>query len=219
MHRVTNTAVIPNFLAPILSGTGFIEEQEAQGQREAVKSESLPTPDTKVRAQYESLGVIFGVAVDGDPIFTHATLPKGWSLKPTDHNMHNNIVDAAGRVRGSFFYKAAFYDRKADLYAPNRRYLATKHYEANRARASDCYDDYKILDYDVVDTVDGTVIFSVKRTVDLLSPNKGGEHSAWWTKSEETERLTIAECKAWLDENYPDHENCAAYWDEKGDPG
>jgi hypothetical protein len=211
--QITNTAAqLPGIAALLLTGTGFIEEQEAQGQREAVKSESLPTPDAKIRVQYENLGVIFGAPVHGDPIFTHATLPKGWSIKPTDHVMHNSIVDAAGRVRGSFFYKAAFYDRSANLRAPARRYCVIKHCEASREDADDCYDDYKILDYDVVDNATGVVIFSVKRVVEALSPNKGGDHGEWWRQSNEIESAVAAECKAWLDENYPDHENHAAYW-------
>ena len=212
MNR-TNTSTIPDFFATLLSGTGVIEEQEARGQREIVKSESLPTPDAKTRAQYEQLGFIFGTPVDDDPLFTHVILPKGWSLAATDHSMHNSIVDERGRVRGSFFYKSSFYDRKADLYEPSHRYRVTKHYEPNRVRATDSYDDYKIVHYDVVDNTDSAVIFSVKRIIDLLSPNKGGEHGAWWNEHNEVEKLVCAECVAWLDENYPEHGSCSAYWD------
>src|SRR6185436_8068032 len=33
----------------------------------------------------------------------------------TDHSMYTDLVDDKGRVRASIFYKAAFYDRKADI--------------------------------------------------------------------------------------------------------
>jgi len=40
-------------------------------------------------------------------------LPIGWKKRSTGHSMWNDLVDDKGRVRATFFYKAAFYDRDA----------------------------------------------------------------------------------------------------------
>ena len=40
-------------------------------------------------------------------------MPQGWTRRATDHDMHSEILDEAGKIRISVFYKAAFYDRRA----------------------------------------------------------------------------------------------------------
>lgn len=42
-------------------------------------------------------------------------LPDGWKKVGTNHDMHSDLVDETGKVRASIFYKAAFYDRRADM--------------------------------------------------------------------------------------------------------
>ena|ERR1700690_239018 len=111
---------------------GGIEASEARGQRELVASDVLPgevrplrSPDGSfsvgaAKALLESWGFVFGAPVEGDPLFVHATLPPGWSRKATDHSMWSKIVDDRGRERCAIFYKAAFYDRKADMHVSAR---------------------------------------------------------------------------------------------------
>ena len=92
----------------------FIEEQERNGQAEIVNSDVLPAKMGD-RAAYEAVGFTFGDPVKGDDLFVHATLPAGWRREGTDHAMHSSIIDSLGRKRVSVFYKAAFYDRRANM--------------------------------------------------------------------------------------------------------
>lgn len=90
---------------------GYIEGQEARGQREVVNSDRIPTKGRS--ADLEALGFVLGDVDLGDPLFRSATLPAGWSRAGTGHSMYSDIVDANGRPRVSIFYKAAYYDRDA----------------------------------------------------------------------------------------------------------
>lgn len=92
---------------------GYIEAQEARGQRELVESTDLPTDAHGRDADFEALGFTFGAPHSGDPLFRPATLPEGWRREGSGHAMWSYIVDNKGRQRVSIFYKAAFYDRKA----------------------------------------------------------------------------------------------------------
>jgi hypothetical protein len=92
-----------------------IPSQERQGQAQLLSSTTLPT-DTRGRdADFEALGFTFGKPVDGDPLFREATLPEGWTREGTDHAMHSVIKDERGIDRVNIFYKAAYYDRRADM--------------------------------------------------------------------------------------------------------
>jgi hypothetical protein len=93
----------------------FITEQEAAGQSQLVNSEMLPTKAYPDDAAYLAVGVTFGEPDPRDPLFRPAVLPEGWKRQGTDHNMHSKVVDQYGRERISVFYKAAFYDRRADM--------------------------------------------------------------------------------------------------------
>jgi hypothetical protein len=119
MNKVRNTT------AEVKDGTtnaleialpGGIVEMEARGQRELVESDVLPSDIEEVdRKALEAAGVVFGEKVDGDPLFTKVTFPKGWTKRATGHSMWNELLDDRGRVRARIFYKAAFYDRKAHI--------------------------------------------------------------------------------------------------------
>lgn len=200
-------------------GTGAIEHQERQGQREAVASESLPTPrEGDVRAQYEALGFVFGEAFADDPLFCPVTMPPGWTKRRTDHSMHNDIVDAAGNKRGSFFYKAAFYDRDAILYAPNRRYNVRQRYP-ERDDGVDFYERSKMIVVQVEDSATGSVLHVVTRDVQAPIPNeverRGGlVHRAWWDEQRVMEKDAFADASTWLAKHFPDHANPGAYWPE-----
>lgn len=102
-----------------MAGGHPIEAMERQGQREIVSSEVLPNPDQQYsrvrRADFEALGVTFGDAVPGDPLFVRATLPAGWTRRGSDHDMWSYVLDERGEERIAVFYKAAFYDRSASM--------------------------------------------------------------------------------------------------------
>lgn len=91
---------------------GGIKKQEAEGQAALAKTDVMPIELRPSRSAFEAVGFSFGDTIDD--IFRQATLPDGWCKRPTDHSMHTELVDENGAVRGNIFYKAAFYDRKAD---------------------------------------------------------------------------------------------------------
>ena len=95
-----------------------ILEAEAEGQRELVESDVLPTKiqgdrDGAIKQSLIGLGFKFGEVVKGDPLFTQVELPAGWKKAGSDHDMWSYVHDEKGRQRISVFYKAAFYDRDA----------------------------------------------------------------------------------------------------------
>lgn len=106
---------------------GGIEDMERRGQQQLLEATTLPTDTRGKDADFIALGFTFGEQVPGDPLFREATLPEGWSRKGTDHAMGSEIVDERGIGRVSIFYKAAYYDRKADMSITNVGYMfATK---------------------------------------------------------------------------------------------
>jgi hypothetical protein len=101
---------LDNFIAA--STSGGIEAQEARGQKDLCSSSQLPKEiHCGARSDFEAMGVKFGD--DADDLFVNVTLPPSWQLRPTDHSMWSDLVDASGAIRAEVFYKAAFYDRKA----------------------------------------------------------------------------------------------------------
>ena len=115
--------------APTFPGTpefgSFIEAQEAWGQRELVESQDLPVDTGDTDQEFLDLGFTFGKPHSHDPLFRPATLPKGWRKEASDHSMGSYLVDDKGRQRVHVFYKAAFYDRCANMYllAPTTRLM------------------------------------------------------------------------------------------------
>lgn len=102
---------------------GGIEAQEAQGQREILASETLPSEILHcTQDDMEALGFVFGEVVASDPMFREVTLPDGWKREGSDHAMWSYIVDERGIRRVAIFYKAAFYDRSAHMAIDNVGY-------------------------------------------------------------------------------------------------
>jgi hypothetical protein len=98
---------------------GGIEQMERAGQRQLVESTALPSDTRGHDAEFEALGFVFGEQVSGDPLFRETTLPEGWAKDGTDHAMHSVIKDERGIARVGVFYKAAHYDRRADMSLTN----------------------------------------------------------------------------------------------------
>jgi hypothetical protein len=101
-------------LARLGVGTGEVEAMEKAGQQQLVNSALLPTKGSD-NPEFLRLGFTFGEPLADDPMFRPATLPAGWRKAGTDHDMHSDILDQLGRKRVGVFYKAAFYDRRADM--------------------------------------------------------------------------------------------------------
>lgn len=134
-RRITNTATDSlaadvhkmavemgiGFLPATIQPKGTIEAQEAAGQRELLAAAAgdwakLPTEIHGATSDdLKALGFEFGATVPGDELFTHVRLPDGWYVDGTSHSMHSTLRDAEGFKRAGIFYKAAYYDRRADL--------------------------------------------------------------------------------------------------------
>ena len=103
-------------LAPVEATTGQIEEQEKAGQAALAGSGKafLPRESNLDRLTVtKRTGILFHE--DADELFVQVTLPPGWSIQPTEHALYTVLQDAAGKLQAEVFYKAAFYDRKADI--------------------------------------------------------------------------------------------------------
>lgn len=126
VENTTNRPAIAHLAGTMSEGvSGYIEGMEAAGQAQLVNSDVLPAtaaPDynsTEHPDQWpllEALGIVRGEPVAGDPLFIHATLPPGWTRQASEwHSMHSSLLDERGVRRVAIFYKAAHYDRHADI--------------------------------------------------------------------------------------------------------
>lgn len=115
--------------AIVASTPGGIEAQEKAGQTTLVACNAqLPKRiNGATREQMVGLGFVFGE--DVDELFVACKFPEGWRLRATDHAMHSDLLDANGSIRGLLFYKAAFYDRKADLTMVSRFHIGSDYAE------------------------------------------------------------------------------------------
>ena len=118
--QVTNTTTqaLENPTIGLLAAMN-IPAQESSAQRELINSTQLPSKNGSYNApmsasdQYKKMGIKVIGLTKGDELFADVELPSGWEKRSTSHSMWNELVDDRGRVRATFFYKGAFYDRDA----------------------------------------------------------------------------------------------------------
>lgn len=93
-----------------------IVEQEKEGQRQLVEDFQLPVRMVDCTEEdLEKMGIVLGEEIESDPLFRKVELPKGWTVRATEHQMWSDVFDEQGVVRLRVFYKAAFYDRRAHV--------------------------------------------------------------------------------------------------------
>lgn len=181
--------------------SGYIESMERAGQAQLVASTSIPTRRIGcTEDQLRALGFELGpLPKEGeDQLFRPARLPQGWSIKPTDHSMHSDLLDDRGYRRGGIFYKAAFYDRSAHL-SLSVRLKVREDWEAAKR--------------------DGTVAYEVTAQMpgDSEKTIHRSEHPEKFDPSDRrgwaAGRSLEGEVASWLAEHYPQHEDPLAYWD------
>ncbi len=178
----------------VASTPGGIEAQELAGQATANAMATLPIDMGKgTRADLESLGFVFGEALDD--LFVHCKFPPGWRKQSTEHSMHSDLLDDKGRCRGRIFYKAAFYDRRADL-------RLVKRYTFDYYLPCDA--DGKPMEHRNHSHYK-TCITDCEREIHLI-----GVRSKALNESADP-HFQLA--KNWLDEHFPDWQNPLAYWD------
>ncbi len=173
-----------NFIAA--ATPGGIEAQEAQGQEDFVESQTLPIDCPK--EQLEMLGFVF--QDPADDIFVNVVFPEGWSVVPTEHSMWSDLVDPKQNKRGGIFYKAAFYDRSAQLHL-NRAVTLTRNYELKEA-----------------------LQFLVMHGEEVLFPTdivRGLEQYSdeYWVEEKRLKKVA----EDWMSKNYPNSDNVMLYWE------
>jgi hypothetical protein len=188
---------LENFL--VASQPGGIEAQEAQGQRDLVSSfDRLPARmSEKERELATKLGFVIGEPID--TVFVSVTAPEGWTLRPTEHSMHSDILDANGVVRGGMFYKAAFYDRRATV-SWNSRYTMQEKYGEGT------------ITYSAIDTKTNEMVIE---PVTLNEPPYPVDHN--YTAYDEVRAANskvYAKMVADLEARFPDYRDPAAYWND-----
>lgn len=147
--------------------------------------------------QYARMGIKI---LSFDDLFYDVELPEGWKVEATDHSMWNNLVDDKGRVRATFFYKAAFYDRDAFINFNTRYRIIAEHV----ADPSSEYEVWKMSDYQGRVYDGDTIIYhtpSVPATGD-------------YSKDDEIQKNLLEDLKSYMDKNYPDYKDIHAYWND-----
>lgn len=222
MGKITNTSDAPRIDWLFGLNPNAIENQEAKGQQELVNSSQLPRiGNFDVKYQYEKMGIKVIGETKGDNLFLDVELPKGWKLKSTEHSMHNDLIDDKGRKRAAIFYKAAFYDRKADISFVKRidfRVDRLAFLEGNYSLADGEYVGYKTPYVGRVIDFDGKVLFETEHIecdVEYVDSKKGGKYYSddYKEKSFIIEESLRAKCLKFLSEEYPNYNDFNAYWD------
>jgi len=187
-------------------GPGAILRQEAHGQSDFVANDTLPIKCMFcTREQLEQMGIVFGDPVDD--LFVNVQLPEGWRKEPTDHSMWSHLVDDQGRKRASIFYKAAFYDRNAEISLAHRfgcKVMPDLGYSDP---------DYKKGDWHCIVTDCGETIWQSEEYVGP-EPYYSDKTCETWLKWSGRKDALATVGTDWLDEHYPDWRNDLAYWDE-----
>ncbi len=220
--KVTNTENNPRI--DWLGGfnPNAIVKQEAKGQEEFVESLQLPKKsngddEKNVAALYHKLGIQTFPTSKGDDLFIGAKLPKGWEKKATDHSMWSDLLDDKGRKRASIFYKAAFYDRDAFI-------SFNKRYSIQVDRIGFIKNDYSRKDGEyasnstpmcgVFKDWDNTIIFkTVEVDCHIAYKPTGGYTKEYAEAYSELEARFRKECLEFMEKNFPNYLDIAAYWD------
>lgn len=93
-----------------------IEDMEKQGQEELCQSNQLPMNGLGSLAAVEKYRGLVVQPSPGDPLFVDVKeWPEGWVIKPTEHTMWSELYDGEDLI-AQIFYKAAYYDRRAELH-------------------------------------------------------------------------------------------------------
>lgn len=193
--KTTNTSKEPRLEWLFGGNPNAIYNQESEGQKELNNSDQLPRKCNSPKGiniveQYKLMGIEVLNESDGDELFLDVKMPDGWRKDATGHSMWNNLVDDKGRIRGVFFYKAAFYDRDSFMNFTTR-------YEWK------CdYSEKEFVGYQVWDSEKQEVVFNAGKLV------KNYDAPDYFQKQDELRDV----CEEFLKNNFPNHEDINAYW-------
>lgn len=197
MNKTTNTEKEPKTEWLFGGNPHAIEEQESQGQQELVASQQLPRVCNSPRGinaaeQYHKMGIKVFTSSKGDDLFMGVKLPDGWKKEATDHSMWNNLVDDKGRIRATFFYKAAFYDRDAFV-----------NFETRYGTKTD-FSDPLTYSHQVIDKATSEILFHSG-----TYPRDSMGKPDYFKQQEKFQK----QCNDFLNHKFSDWQNINAYWD------
>ena len=216
-----NSEILREALIHMISGGDLsqaIEKQEKQEQEKAVANHRLPktTNESSVprkykplveednlgftKKQYESMGI--KIIEEYDDLFYSVILPVGWQIRATSHSMWNKVLDDKGRVRISFFYKGAFYDRHA--FSNFERRFSYKILPFDNFESEATYEERLLKPWSVCITDGGKVINILAET----EPNKEFD-------SYEDYKMLDEIGKKYISIHYPEWEDINSYWDKE----
>jgi len=193
MKKTTNTANFPHPEWVMGGNPNAIEMQESEGQKELVSSMQLPRKcnhphGINATEQYNKMGIKVFTSSKGDDLFMGVKLPDGWKKESTDHAMWNNLIDDKGRIRATFFYKGAFYDREAFINFRHRYSVSQEYVETTEKNSFPKF-------YCVKDNATDEIIFKTEISYEYYDDN------------------IRQQCVDYLKTNYPEYENLNSYWD------
>lgn len=105
----------------VLGKKQMIVKQEMLGQKQALDPAVLPKASSEDWQILKRWG--FQKLKDIDDLFCECIFPPGWKKETTSHRMWTDILDERGLARASYFYKAVYYDRRANI-SINKRFIS-----------------------------------------------------------------------------------------------
>jgi hypothetical protein len=197
------------------SGGAAIEAQEARGLQELVRSQVLPAVIQTEGGKeiLEAAGVKFVGSVKGDDLFQYVVFPEGWRKVPMGNDYGTYLVDEKGRKRAHIFYKAASYDRYANMDLQSRFNVRFnwQRFENSGEGVTEVYDcDTLVYTTPAVKWQNGAAFAKAREN--------NTDKRADWVQRDAAEKQakadTLKAAADWLiSAGFPDWMNPGAYWD------
>jgi len=207
---------------------GGIERQEAEGREWLIENSMLPvgmgvlgcssavSSFAAIARVYDALcswGLEFG-GLEGD-IFVPVKLPGGWALKASEQSQYLAfLLDDQKAVRAQIFFKAAFYDRRAELTVLPR-------FRIFEERIPGELGENRLKHRQVV--IDSAGIVPYGREDEYFLPPVGDRvFLSDWSDCHKGDYLDLVgqqqtlhqQCEDWLRDNYPKYQDSLAYWEK-----
>lgn len=185
-----------DMLLRMMSGEeNVLENIELEGQDEITRRTKFPKDMHPERSVWEEVGFKFSDIPDDD-LLCDGTLPDGWNIQGTEHPMWSEIIDKDNNIRGTIFYKASPYDRKAFM-SLNQKYKIERESINNTDSTIYSYyfgnEDERLYTSEKVEVLDDDIELNADNYSMKL-------------------RLIKEEVERFADENYPGWNSVDAYW-------
>lgn len=199
-----NYEMVDMLLRMMSSEENVLQNIEAEGQQELIRSTKFPKDMHPEKSVWEELGFKFKNIPDDDLLY-EGILPNGWNIQGTEHPMWTEIIDKDNNIRGTMFYKASPYDRKAFMslnqkykieqetaYNPNS--VVYSYYFGNEDERLYTSDTVEVFDDDFEEKVNeyNIMLESIKKEVESFADeNYPGWNSVknYWSKTKSEEKV------------------------------